>query len=181
MLQNKPLLIAIILLLASLQFVWFPWYDAQQAQIQELSTLLSRQQKTERLLEQKDQVQVELAQLQKVYAEQRALLLSGEEEQSFSLGLQQDFNKKVAAHNLQLEFFNWGEQVPEPVSALQRGLFTFRVSGALSDIVVFGHQLELQLGLKVVSMNFDWRGNLALDKKTNVTFNVELLYQVVAP
>ncbi|MBU2225655.1 MAG: hypothetical protein KKB00_16620 [Gammaproteobacteria bacterium] len=134
--------------------------------------------KIERLLDQKEQVSTELVQLKKVYSEQLVLLLAAEDEQALALRMQQDFNKKVAAQNLQLEFFNWGVQANDPPSGLQRGLFTFRVSGTLKDIVSFGHQLDQQLGLKVVSMNFDWRGSLALDKKTSVTFNIELLYQV---
>ncbi|OBP15323.1 hypothetical protein A5320_08135 [Rheinheimera sp. SA_1] len=181
MLKNKPLMIAVILVLASLQFLWVPWYDAQQEKVLETTTVLTRQMKIERLLEQKEQVSTDLVQLKKVYSDQLALLLVAEDEQTLGLRIQQDFNKRVADHNLQLEFFNWGVQGNDQPSGLQRGLFTFRVSGALTDIVSFGHQLDQQLGLKVISMNFDWRGNLALDKKTNVTFNIELLYQVVAP
>lgn len=181
MLKNKPLMIAIILILASLQFLWLPWFDSQQEKVQEATTVLTRQMKVERLLEQKEQVSSELVRLKKVYSEQVSLLLAAEDEQTLALRMQQDFNKRVAAHNLQLEFFNWGVQASDPPSGLSRGLFAFGVSGSLKDIVSFGHQLDQQLGLKVISMNFDWRGNLALDKKTNVTFNIELLYQLETP
>ncbi len=178
MLNNKPLLYSLILVLASLQFIWVPWYDAQQTSIEEAVVLTTKLAKHEAVQGAADQISQSLGQTEEVYAQQMALLLQGQDEQSFALQIQQSINDKIAASGLELEFFTWGGQTSLPDNTAARGQFTVRVTGAFKDIAKFGTGLEQQTGLKIVSMHFDWRGFAEPDKKTNTTFNIEILYRL---
>ncbi len=180
MLSNKPLLFALIFILASLQFVWLPWYEMQQTAIEEASVVSAKLTKYEAVQGAAEPIKQSLIDTKKVYEDQMALLLQGQDEQSFSLQMQQDINEKIASAGLQMEFFNWSGQTDLPDAGAVRGQFSVRVTGALVDIAAFGASLEQQTGLRVISMHFDWRGFAEPDKKANTTFNIEILYRLVS-
>ncbi|MFN6262859.1 MAG: hypothetical protein ACK4XG_08615 [Chromatiaceae bacterium] len=180
MLNNKPLLFALIIILASLQFVWLPWYEMQQAAIEEASVVTAKVTKYEAVQGAAEPIKQSLIDTKEAYEKQMTLLLQGQDGQSFSLQMQQDINEKIASAGLQMEFFTWGGQADLAEAGIVRGQFSVRVTGALANIAAFGTALEQQTGLRVISMHFDWRGFAEPDKKANTTFNIEILYRLVS-
>lgn len=178
MLNNKPLLYTLLIILASLQFIWLPWYEAQQSTIDEASVLTAKLAKHEAVQGAADNIVQSLSQIKTAYEQQMDLLLLGEDEQSFSIEIQQKISEKIAAFNLQMDFFTWSGQASIADTSVARGQFTVRVTGTLVDVAKFASQLEQQTGLRIVSMHFDWNGFAAPDKKTNTTFNIEILYRM---
>ena len=179
MLQNKPLLLAIVAVLALLRFVVVPLQQQQQDLYQQLEVLSKRLQRSESLLQQQEQLQSSYTaaqqQLEKLL-QPFPVVASGSQ---YRLTLQQQLQQLASANNASVTFFDWVSDTPLPVFNLQRGRVTLRIRGTAANVMQLHAQIEQQFPHFISrDTRSSWRGSLTPQTDVELTLLFEVDYRV---
>lgn len=179
MLQNKPLLIALVALLAVVKFVLLPLQQQQQALYQQLESSTKRVQRSEALLAEKETLlqwqsrqQQELQQLLQPFP----LVDSAAQ---YRLQLQQQLQQLAAANQVSVTFFDWLTDTPLQVFNLQRSRISWRVEGDASKVMQLHLQLEQQFPQFMLrDVKATWRGDLSHSSRIELNLLIEIDYKL---
>jgi hypothetical protein len=182
MLNNKPLLLGIILLLAGLRFIIVPWMDYQDEQKQQLETLTKRLVRSEALVEFRTEL-TEQKQLQDT-AVTRLLadLQQSPSTEQYQLEFQQQMQQLLESNNVSLLLFDWLSDTDLKAFNAHRARVSLRFEGTIADIVKTHLLLEQKYpSLLIRDLNTSWRGGLSKESRVAVTMMLESDYRVEAP
>lgn len=182
MLNNKPLLIGIVLLLAALRFLIVPWMDYQDEQRQQLETLTKRLVRSEALLEFKEQLYQQKDKQDIVVAKFTGKLEQSASVQQYQLELQQRLQQLIENKNAKLELFDWLSDSDLKALNMHRARINLRFTGQLSDVIGIHLMIEQQFPFaQILDLNTSWIGNLGKGRNVTVTMLIEADYRVTAP
>ncbi len=182
MLNNKPLLIGIILLLAALKFLIVPWMDYQDEQKQQLETLTKRLVRSEALLEFKDQLYQQKDKQDTAVAQFTDKLEQSVSVQQYQLEFQQRLQQLIETKNAKLELFDWLSDADLKAFNIHRARINLRFTGQLSDVMAIHLMIEQQFPYaQILDLNTSWVGDLTKGRNLSVTMLIEADYQVIAP
>ncbi len=182
MLNNKPLLIGIILLLAALRFLIVPWMDYQDEQKQQLETLTKRLVRSEALLEFKDQLYQQKDQQDIVVGQFTDQLEQSTSVQQYQLELQQRLQQLIETRNAKMELFDWLSDSDLKAFSMHRARINLRFTGQLSDVIALHLMIEQQYPhAQILDLNTSWTGDLTKGRNLNVTMLIEADYRVITP
>jgi hypothetical protein len=182
MLNNKPLLLGIILVLAGLRFIIVPWMDLQDEQKQQLETLTKRLVRSQVLVEHRAELN-ELKDRQDLVVNQllRGMRTSPSTAE-YQLEFQQQMQQLLESNNVNLLLFDWLSDTDLKAFNAHRARVSLRFDGAVADVVKTHLMLEQNYpGLLIRDLNTSWRGGLSKESKITVTMMLESDYVVGTP
>lgn len=179
MLQNKPLLLGLIAVLAFIRFAVLPWHDYQQSQYQQLAAVSKRLQRSEALLQQQQQ----LLQWQQQQQQQLDALLAPyplvSSAADYRLQLQQQLQQLSAGNNVSVTYFDWLSDTPLEVFDLIRGRMSLRLQGPAGNIMQVHSQLEQQFSHFILrDIKGSWRGELSPQSDIELSLLIEADYRL---
>lgn len=182
MLNNKPLLLGIILLLAGLRFIIVPWMDYQDEQKQQLETLTKRLVRSEALVE----FRTELTEQKQLQDTAVSKLLTGLQQspstEQYQLEFQQQMQQLLESNKVSLLLFDWLSDTDLKTFNVHRARINLRFEGTIADIVKTHLVLEQNYpSLLIRDLNTSWRGGLSKESRVTVTMMLESDYRVEMP
>lgn len=179
MLQNKPLLLSIIGLLALIRFVLLPLHQHQQVLYQQLESLNKRLQRSEALVQQQQQLQL----LQSEQKQQLTVLLQPfpkvSSSSQYRLQLQQQLQQLAAGHGAAVTFFDWLSDAPLQVFNIQRARISLRITGPAANVMQAHAMIEQQYPHFIQrDLRGSWRGSLTPQSEVELTLLFEADYQL---
>lgn len=141
MLNNKPLLLGILAVLALIRFALLPVVEWQNSQVNELERSKTQLAKGLQLLEQKSELQeIEGRLLERNRVLSSKLLFNEPNANRMQLTIQKQLDELMAKHNLEARNTNW--LTPLPLGQTEEHRLELSLSGKVEDFINFTLEVE---------------------------------------
>lgn len=171
--NKKPYLLAVVGVLVLLRFVFVPWYEHQQSDIDTLASLTRNLQSAmlaERSIAPLSEV---LTLTQTKVSRLKAGLPVAKSVEQLSLTLQSELSAAAVANSVELELFDWRNHLLKSEPDIFTGRIAIRVSGNMANVARFFAQLENNAGFDINTMRLS--GSRSRTQLPEVNVNAELV------
>lgn len=175
---KQKLLLGVLGLLLLAKFVFVPWAETQDEQVQALEVLFKKLQRSELLLTSEQQLNQMHAEFQQQQQALVQLLPQAESTEQYKLALQQQIQDEIGRQGLSLELFDWLSQVPVDAYTVQKATVTLRVSGAVKSVITLHQWLQQQPFIQLSQIDISWNGALQVGTQPQFVVVLTVFYRL---
>ena len=157
LLNDKKRLLLVCGLLIAIKFLLFPWFEWQNIQVNQISTIEKQLQKGLLLVNEQQKLTKNIAQLQNAYRSNSALIASNETSVlDYQLKIQKEIEKMLSSLTLSTRSVSWLN--PLQVGDLEEHKMEISLTGSTKNYIQFMMALE-QIQPKITIVEF--RSNIS--------------------